>query len=213
MSWLPMILLAAAAFAVAAFALRLPRQGWTLFGAALLFGLAGYALQGSPGQAGTPKDAAPQANEGSEEMIAARRDLFDARFPPSPMVTVADGFARRGQYDDAAGILRGAVRENPRDVEAWLALGNALVEHADGNPSAAAFYAYSRAERADPAHPGASYFLGIALLRAQRPQETREVWASLIARADPDAPWLPTMRERLQRLDETLGMMPPQDTP
>jgi len=213
MSWLPMLLLAAAAFALAALLLRLPRAGWTLFGAALLFGLAGYALQGSPGRAGTPKDPAPVASESGEALIAARRELFDPNQPPSRFVTVADGFARRGQYDDAAGILLGATRQNPRDVEAWLALGNALIEHAEGVPTPAALYAYSRAEAANPRHPGAAYFLGIAMLRAERPQETRAIWARLVADAPADAPWLPAMRERLRQLDVLLGIVPTPEAP
>ena len=56
--WLAVAALALAAFALAAFLLRLPREGLTLFGAVLVFGLAGYAWQGSPGQPSAPKPAA-----------------------------------------------------------------------------------------------------------------------------------------------------------
>ena len=54
MSWLPIIVLAALVFGLAVVLLKLPRSLWMLFGSALLFGLAGYALQGHPGQAGAP---------------------------------------------------------------------------------------------------------------------------------------------------------------
>lgn len=213
MSWIPILLVAAAAFVIAAAVLRLPRAGWALFGAALLFGLTGYALQGQPGLAGSPKDPAPVASESGEALIIARRALFDPNQPPSRYVTVADGFARRGQYDDAAGFLRSAVQQNPRDTEAWLALGMALVEHADGVPTPAARYAFARAEASRPGHPGAAYFLGLAMLRAQQPQETRAIWARLIESAPADAPWLPAMRERLGQLDALLGTVPAQETP
>ena len=43
MGWLSILLLAGAAFVLAAFALRLPREGWAVFAAILLLGLAGYA--------------------------------------------------------------------------------------------------------------------------------------------------------------------------
>ena len=49
MSWLPIIVLAALVFGLAIVLLKLPRSLWMLFGSALLFGLAGYALQGHPG--------------------------------------------------------------------------------------------------------------------------------------------------------------------
>ncbi|MFA9199871.1 MAG: tetratricopeptide repeat protein [Cypionkella sp.] len=204
MSFIPLIALAAAAFAFAVFALRLPRGGWALLGAALMFGLAGYALEGSPGQAGAPKAAARLIPEGSAELVEARRAIYGPT-PPSRFVTVADGFARRGQYADAAGILRGSLADNPDDQEAWLALANALAEHAGGQLTPAALFAYERAERVDPAHPGPGFFLGIALIRNGRLAQARGVWADLLARAPADAEWRAGLEERLARLDAMIG--------
>ncbi len=205
-----MILLAMAAFVTAVLLLRLPRSGWALFGAALLFGLSGYALQGHPGRPGAPQAASVQASETGTAMVDARRELFNPAQPPQRFVTVADGFARRGQYADAAGILRGSLTDNPEDTEAWIALGNALVEHAEGQPTPAALYAYSRAEALSPDHPAAPYFLGVALLRAGRANDTRAVWAEMLADAPRDAQWVPAMRERLKRLDAMIAGMPGQ---
>ena len=53
--WFAVAALALAAFALAVLVMKLPRHGLTLFGAALVFGLAGYAWQGSPGQPSAPK--------------------------------------------------------------------------------------------------------------------------------------------------------------
>lgn len=210
MNWLPILALALAAFLVAAFLAKLPRTGWTLFGAGLLFGLTGYATQGNPQLAGAPKDAVPTPTEAGPAMIEARRLLFDPSQPPSADITLSDGFARKGQFDDAAGILRVSVRENPDDAEAWIALGNALVEHAEGVPTAAAMFAYSRAEAADPDHPAAPYFLGVALLRSERFADARGVWAQMIERAPEGAEWLPAMQQRLAQLDAMLAQPMPQ---
>ncbi len=209
MSFVPPILLAAAAFAFAVLALRLPRSGRALLGAALMFGLAGYALEGSPGQAGSPKSAARPIPQGSAELVEARREIYGPT-PPSRFVTVADGFARRGQYADAAGILRGSLAANPDDQEAWLALANALAEHAGGQLTPAALLAYERAERADPSHPGPGFFLGVALIRNGRPQQARAVWAELLARAPADAAWRAGLEERLARLDALIAQGPAQ---
>ena len=133
MSWLPIIVLAALVFGLAIVLLKLPRSLWMLFGSALLFGLAGYALQGHPGQAGaaaTP--VTDNAAQTGELMVEARREFYPAGRLPSRFVVTADAFTRRGQHDQAANFLRNAVAENPNDGEAWVALGNALVEHADG---------------------------------------------------------------------------------
>ncbi|AKM06830.1 tetratricopeptide repeat protein [Pelagerythrobacter marensis] len=207
MSWLPPIALAAALFLIAAFALRLPRGAWMAFASALVFGLAGYASQGRPDLPSAPRHAAPQADETNAAMIEARRTLFDPLQPPSNFVIVADGFARRGQYADAAQILRGEVRENGTNAEAWVALGNALVEHAEGNLTPAATYAYDRAAKAAPGHPAAPYFHGLALLRTGQPGETRALWAETIADAPEEAEWVPAMQQRLDRLDALIAAM------
>ena len=207
MIWIPIIALAAAAFGMAVFATRLPRSAWALFAAALMFGMAGYALQGSPGMAGAPKLPAADNGDANFAMVDARRQMFDPNSVPSRYVTVADGFARRGQFEDAAGLLSGAVSQNPNDGEAWLALANALVEHANGTLTPASLYAYGQAEKVLPGHPGAPYFLGVALIRSGKPVDARELWAQTLAETPPDAPWRPQLEERLARLDELLDQM------
>lgn len=207
MIWFPLIGLALVAFLLAVFVIKLQRSAWALFGAALLFGLAGYALQGSPGLAGSPKLAGMQNNAGNTALVDSRRQMFNPDRPPGRYVTVADGFARRGQYEDAAGILSGAVSQNSNDGEAWLALANALVEHADGSLTPAALYAYGQAQKTLPGHPGPSYFLGVALIRSGQPLEARKLWAETIERTPADAPWRPQMEERLSRLDELLAQI------
>lgn len=208
MSWLPILALAALAFLVAAYALRLPRGGYALFGAALLFGLTGYALQGSPGQGAAPKPPIAETAQTGELIIEARREFFSDGDLPSRFVVTADGYTRSGKYADAAGFLRNALRENPGDLEAWLALGNVLVEHAGGQLTPAALYAYSRAERLEPSHPGGRYFYGLALLRAGQPGETYAVWSQLLEAAPEEAEWRPALEQRLARLETIIERMP-----
>ncbi|MXO89848.1 tetratricopeptide repeat protein [Pontixanthobacter aquaemixtae] len=207
MSWLPILILALAAFVIAAWLLHLPKSGWALFGAALVFGLAGYALQGSPGYAGAPTENAPVASANSEAIVEARRDFFGRDRVPSRWVTVADGFARNGQFEDSANMLRNAVDENPDDIEAWVALGNALIEHANGSLTPAALYAFAEAEKVQPGHPAPAYFLGVGLLRSGKPMETRAIWAELLENAPEGAEWAAPLQDRLTRLDELLAQM------
>lgn len=204
MSFAPIILLAAIAFAFGVLASRLPKSGWTLFAAALMFGLAGYALQGSPGQAGSPKSAAADQSMEGPELVEARRSLYGPT-PPSRFVTVADGFARRGQYADAAGILRSSLADNPDDPEARLALANAILEHADGQLTPAAMYAYEQAAQADPGEPGPGFFLGVAMIRNGRLPQARELWADMLTKAPADAPWREGLEDRLSRLDSLIA--------
>ncbi|MFW2350034.1 tetratricopeptide repeat protein [Qipengyuania sp.] len=209
MSWLPVLLLAVLAFALAVVVLKLPRTLWTLFGSALLFGLTGYALQGHPGMAGAPAAPASQDDADTGELlVSARREFYPSGAMPSRFVVTADAFTRRGQHEQAANFLRNAVEENPNDSEAWLALGNALVEHADGQLTAAALYAYSQAEKIDPSNPAPTYFLGMAFLRAGEPGKTLALWRELLKEAPDDAEWRATLATRLERLEAILGIAP-----
>lgn len=211
MIWLPILALAGLGFLAAAFMFGLARSGWTLFGAALLFGLVGYALQGSPGQPAAPSAGLEQIAETGELMVQARREFYQPATMPSRYVVSSDAFARRGQYEDAADFLRNAVADNPRDDEAWVALGNVLVEHAQGQLSAASLFAYARAEELAGDNPAPRYFAGLAMLRQGEFAQGRAMWADILAEAPQDAPWRAVVAERLERLDTLMagGGIPP----
>lgn len=209
MIWLPILALAALVFALSAYLLKLPRSLWMLFGSALLFGLAGYAVQGNPGQPAAP--AAPSAQDVAqtgELLVEARREFYPEGRLPSRFVVTADAFTRRGQHQQAANFLRNAVAEDPQDGEAWLALGNALVEHANGQLTAAALYAYSRSEQVAPGNPAPTYFLGLAFLRAGEPGRTLALWRELLENAQEDTEWRAPLAARLERLEAMLGVAP-----
>jgi cytochrome c-type biogenesis protein CcmH len=217
MSWVLAIALALAAFALGAFAFGVARQGWTTFAAALALGLTGYALQASPGVPGAAAAAAHAPDEVDLAYVEARREMVaGADRSTSNQLLVADAFARRGQYANAATLLRDAVKQNPNDAEAWLALGNALVEHAGGALTQPALLAYRRASELDPGSAGPGYFLGFALIRQGRLMEARGVWQSTLETASEDAAGRAALAERLARLDALIasaGGVPPSDAP
>jgi cytochrome c-type biogenesis protein CcmH len=206
--WLAVGALALAAFALAALLLRLPREGFAIFGAVLVLGLAGYAWQGSPGQASSPKSVSADDDNQGAAMVDGRAALFDRTQPPPDYLLTSDAFARRGQFADAAGLLRRGLDENPDDLESWLALGLALVGHADGVVTPAAVQAFSRAKTIDPAHPGAEYFLGFAYLQSGEVRAARSVWAGLVERSAPDAPWREGLEAEIVRLDDMIARAP-----
>jgi len=206
--WLFVIALAALSFVVGAVVLRMPREGWTLFAAALVFGLAGYAWQGSPGQSSSPKAQQARGNQSGEELVEARRQLFDETSPKPAYLVTSDAFARRGQFGDAAGLLRKPLTENPEHLEGWLALGIALVEHADGFVTPAAREAYARANAVEPGNPSPDFFLGFAYLRSGEVREARAVWGELLNRAPEEAAWRPGLEQRVAALDEMIANAP-----
>lgn len=202
MTWVMVIGLAAVVFAGLAVLFKVPRGGWEAIGAALLVGIAGFAMQARPELGGAPKEPVQQAAASGEALVDARKALSEQNVPAASQWTVvADAFARRGQFAEAAGVVRGAIAKNPGDADAWLALANNLVAHAEGNVSPAALYAYRRAALADPQHPGPPFFLGLALAQGGRLEEGRAAWAELLARTPKDAPWRADLEQRLGELD------------
>lgn len=206
MSWAFAILLAIGAFMLAALVLRAPRKGWEAIGAALLLGIAGYAFQGSPGMPAAPKAAQESVSGDPAALIKARGKVTRSGIPPTDRwVVIADALARNGQYADAAEMLRGAVDADPRNAEAWLAMGNALVAHADGVLTPASLYAYRRAAVAAPDHPGPPYFLGLALAQSGRFDEALTLWRRLLQNTPPDAPWRADLTDKIGRLQTIMA--------
>lgn len=204
MIWLAVLLLAAAGIALAVRPLGLPQSALALLGTAMALGLAGYALQGSPGLPGAatpPRAASPQS---MDVLIAARRAMFGGVVPPARYVAVADGFARQGQTQDAAGFLQLATAENPRDAEAWVALGNVLVAHAGGALTPPAEEAFERGGRLAPANPAVAYFKGFAKLRMGDAPAARELWGEALAKIPADAAYRPIIAGQLAQLDEAI---------
>jgi len=203
MGWILAAALALVAFALIAWLGKWKTEGWLAVGAALLAGLAGYAAQGRPGLAGAPRYAIPEPTfENPAALVQARISLSGRPgLPSDPMLLMADGYVRNGQFADAAAILRTAVEKDPNNAEDWLALGNALVAHAEGMLSPSALYAYRKAAEAAPQAPGPPWFLGLALAQSGQFDQARAIWAQLLAQAPQDAPWRADLAEKLQRLD------------
>lgn len=206
MIWLFTIGLAVAALALGIIAFRVPRAGWASLAAALMLGLAGYATQASPGLPGAPASARPAPLNTAAGLIDTRRELSgSAERTPSNAMILADAMTRQGQHGNAATILNGALRDEPEDAEAWLALANALVEHAQGSRTQPAMLAYRRAAMLDPGGLGAGYFIGLSFIRDGDFAQTRRIWAETLAEGAEDAPGRETMAAQLERLDQLLA--------
>ena len=204
MTWLLVGILAALVFAIVAFVFKV-RSGREVLGAALLLGIAGYALQGSPETPGAPKAPAEKPTDASAAGIAERQKLGDGPAMGDKDLIVADALSRHGQFANAAEWLRGAVKKDPNNAQAWLAMGNALVGHAEGTVSPAALYAYGQSAKAAPDSPGPAFFLGLALLQSGRIAEGRAMWVDLLKRSPEGAPWRADLEKRLAELDSYLA--------
>ena len=203
-SWLLATGLAVAALAAMIWLFRVPRPAVTAVASALMVGLAGYALQGKPDLPSAPKRGAEQKREDGPLLVEARQRMFDNAANPRSYMILADGFARNGQYENAAAILGKATKDYPHDAEAWTALGNVLVAHAEGRLAAPSRMAFAKASEADPGSVAPGFFLGIAELRAGKLIEAHKAWSAALRNAPENAPGRAEVAERLFQLEQLI---------
>jgi len=160
----------------------------TLAAAALMLGAAGYVLQGRPGLAGSPHLA--ERRPPPVALTTARKALMGQFTAADTWMTISEGYASRGQTQDAVGVMNSAIRARPTDYALWVGLGNALADHA-GALTPAAQFAFARAAELAPGHPAPLFFLGLAEARSGQPAKALERWREILASAPADASWRP----------------------
>ncbi|WP_313806520.1 cytochrome C biosynthesis protein [Sphingobium sp.] len=185
---------------------RIPRSAWEITAAALLLGLAGYAWQGRPGLAGSPRQSAEKGGAAFDEKLAEQRRGMAERYGKAGQwLLLSDGLGRQGKTKEAANVLLSGLRETPDDPNLWLGFGNALVAHASGVLSPAADFAYRRAMAIDPDGPAPRYFYGLALARAGQLKEARALWAPLAASAPQGSEVRKELESNIARIDAVLS--------
>lgn len=205
MSWAVIALLLAAVAAGLILPGRLPRSLWELAGAALLFGLAGYAWQGSPGLAGAPRAAVETAPRFDEE-LAKLRDSFGGQYGQTGQwLILSDGLARRGKTQEAANVIAAGLRARPDDAALWVGMGNALVLHGGGFISPSAEYSYNQAMRLAPQSAAAPFFYGLALADSGQYAPARKIWSDLRDKVPAESPLHAELTSYLARLDRILA--------
>ena len=171
----------------------------TMAAAAILFGCAGYAMQGSPGLKAQPRTASerppPMPLTGARQAMMGQFDYSDT------WLNMADALAARGNTEDAARLLQTQVARHPGDYKLWVGLGNALTDHAR-TITPAARLAFTRAGEFAPGYPAPRFFLGLAEARSGNPEEAVRLWREILANAPPDASWRPMIEDGIIALDE-----------
>jgi cytochrome c-type biogenesis protein CcmH len=189
--WLVLALLFASGLGLL-WVLRVRGPALMLAASAMLFGCAGYAVQGHPMLRGSPRQAS--ASEPPIPLSNIRHAFFGEFTSSESWLNLSERMAARGKTQDAAGVLHAAVREHPNDPQLWVGLGNALVDHA-GGLTPASQYAFERAAALAPGHPAPVFFMGLALARSGDRANAVALWKNLLASAPADAPWRPLVED------------------
>ena len=204
MGWLALLLLGAAAMA-ALVLLRVARTLWSLVGAGLMLGGAGYALQGSPMLGASPARPASQAVADDPELALLRGQMFGRFTADDAYMMASDALARSGDRHAAAAVLLGGLHAMPRSVALWTGFGTAVAAQDGGTVSPPALFAFQQAMRLSPTHPGPPFFLGMAYIRAGDFAAARKAWARALALCPARAPYRDGIAQRLTLLDRYLA--------
>lgn len=163
----------------------------------LAAGMALYALRGNAGLPSAPPAAEPAPKPASTAQFArAQSVLLEDPSNIPAWVTLSDSLAQMGRTREAAEALTLASQSMPDSADLWVARGEALVRHAQGQVSPAARFAFNQASRIAPEHPAPRFYLALAWMQAARPREALATLEELAAQSAPDAPWM----ERVNRM-------------
>lgn len=186
-------------------AARLPLSQSAPLATALLLGLAGYAWQGSPGQAGNSVESGAQRIEFDEELAKKRNEIGERITGATRWMVISDGLARQGNTAQAANVLLSGLREFPEDPNIWVGLGNALMAHGNRVLSPAADYSYRQALRYQPEGVSPNYFYGLALAESGDFAKSRAVWSGLADRLPEDNEMRPELIRNIALLDALIS--------
>lgn len=205
MGWLLLAILAALTF-VALAALRVDRRLWSMIGAALMLGAAGYAWQGRPALPAAPARAVAGQLADDPTLIDLRERMLGRFTADSAYLTAADAMARAGDHRSAVRALLGGLSRYRQSVMLWTALGTNFATHDGNQVSPPALFAFQQAERIAPAHPAPPFFLGLAYVRAGDYATARRYWARALALSPNGASYRNDIAVRLALLDRLIAV-------
>jgi cytochrome c-type biogenesis protein CcmH len=121
---------------------------------------------------------------------------------------LAPVLARLGRYDEAVRAFRNAIAYGGDSSDRRADLGEAIAGAAGGVITAEAKTEFERAVATNPDDVKARYFLGLAAEQDGRNADAASIWREMLAKAPPEAPWLPLVRTALARVGTSAPVLP-----
>jgi cytochrome c-type biogenesis protein CcmH len=166
-----------------------------------------YGRLGSPTLPGMPlaerRATEPAQGLPDRQLAAFARAMFE-RVERDPKdleawVRLAQASAAMNLAAQALDAWRKADEISGGQPEIAGLLGETAVAVANGVVTPEAEAAFGRVLSADPGDPRARYYAGLARAQAGDRTDAVRVWFDLIAASPPDSPWLPTVRDAMER--------------
>jgi cytochrome c-type biogenesis protein CcmH len=121
---------------------------------------------------------------------------------------LAPVLARLGRYDEAIRAFHNAIAYGGDSSDRRADLGEAIAGAAGGVITAEAKTEFERAVATNPDDVKARYFLGLAAEQDGRNADAASIWREMLAKAPPEAPWLPLVRTALARVGTSAPVLP-----
>lgn len=204
----------------------LPTVRARIHDAATQVGLDPIAITPSPKPASAPPSAAAQGGGGAAPALSPEQmqamagmsqqdqqatinsmvDGLQAKLKDNP--GDADGWMRlararevQGNLNAAREALRGAVKADPKRLQAWLDLSRLTApDDAQTQGSAEFLDAMARVLDLAPDNPQALYYLGQQAANEGKNDRARDLWARLLKQLPADAPQRPELQRRMDSL-------------
>lgn len=149
---------------------------------------------------------AGMSKEDQQATINSMVDGLEARLKDNP--GDVDGWMRlararevQGNPDAARAALRGAVKADPKQLQAWLDLSRLTApDDAETQGSPEFLSAMEKVLELAPENPQALYYLGQQAANEGRKDQARDLWGRLLKQLPGDAPQRPELQRRMDSL-------------
>ena len=196
--WLALGLLSLLSLSVLVYYVRSSKGLWQVAAAAVLLGMAGYALQGRPSLPPAPAQPLEASAAGETQLVDIRADMDESFGSAKRWLVTADSFAKQGDYPLSASYIKSGLRNEPQNADLWSALGLQLMLASEGQMSPPAVLAFDNARAIQPQHPAPYYFAGLARLFAGDLDGAILHWEKTVSVATPKAKWKTRIESQLQ---------------
>ncbi|MFM2236409.1 MAG: hypothetical protein RL209_443 [Pseudomonadota bacterium] len=196
--WFVLGLLSVLSLTALVFFVRSSKGLWQVAAAAVLLGMAGYALQGRPSLPPAPAQPLEASAVGATQLVEIRADMDESFGSAKRWLVTADSFAKQGDYPLSASYIQSGLRKDPQNADLWSALGLQLMLASEGQMSPAAQLAFDKARAIRPKYPAPYYFAGLARLFAGDLDGAILLWEKTVSLATPTAKWKTRIESQLQ---------------
>jgi cytochrome c-type biogenesis protein CcmH len=175
-----------------------------------ILALAIYGAYGSPHLLTHPPQQAQAESQGDRMDLMAAIAQIETHLSQNPQdgrgwEVVAPVYIRLGRRDDAVKAYESALRYLGPDADRLANYGEAMVLAKDGVVSSEAQAVLEQAMKLNAGSSKARYYLALAAEQDGQTEKAKNAYTQLLLTSPNDAPWVPVVREHLERL----GAPPP----